>query len=70
MILNGARIGEGSVVAAGALVPEGMQVPPGSMVMGVPAKIKREITPEEKERFRRNTQSYVERCRMYREEPA
>src|SRR6188472_1532423 len=47
ILLNGCRIGTGSIVAAGALVPEGMVVPPGSMVMGVPAKIKRPLTPEE-----------------------
>jgi carbonic anhydrase/acetyltransferase-like protein (isoleucine patch superfamily) len=70
IILNGARIGQGSVIAAGALVPERMQVPPGSMVMGVPAKIKREITPEERERFRENAQNYVRYRQTYREEPS
>jgi carbonic anhydrase/acetyltransferase-like protein (isoleucine patch superfamily) len=47
ILLNGCRIGTGSIVAAGALVPEGMVIPPGSMVMGVPAKVKRPLTPEE-----------------------
>lgn len=69
-VLNGARIGRGSIVAAGALVPEGMNVPPGSLLMGVPAKIRRPVTPEEQERFRLNTQHYVEACRIYREEPS
>src|ERR1700687_2638776 len=54
VVLNGAKIGAGSVVAAGAVVPEGMQVPPGSMVMGLPARIKREVTGEERERFKLN----------------
>lgn len=67
IILNGARIGKGSVVAAGAVVPEGMQVPPASMVMGVPAKIRREVTPEEQERFRVNAQSYVQNAKRYRD---
>jgi carbonic anhydrase/acetyltransferase-like protein (isoleucine patch superfamily) len=70
IVLNGARIGRGSVVAAGAVVPEGMQVPPGSMVMGVPGKVKREVTPEEQERFRDNARHYVEACQAYRQEPA
>src|ERR1700690_3165074 len=43
VVLNGARIRGGSIVAAGALVPEGMEVPPGSLVMGVPAKIRRPL---------------------------
>jgi carbonic anhydrase/acetyltransferase-like protein (isoleucine patch superfamily) len=69
VVLNGAKIGAGSVVAAGAVVPEGMQVPPGSMVMGLPARIKREVTGEERERFKLNAQHYVEAARIYREEP-
>jgi carbonic anhydrase/acetyltransferase-like protein (isoleucine patch superfamily) len=47
ILLNGCRIGTGSIVAAGALVPEGMVVPPGSMVMGMPGKVKRQLTPDE-----------------------
>lgn len=70
IILNGARIGKGSVVAAGALVPEGMEIPPGSMAMGVPAKVRRQVTPEEQERFRQNAARYVELRRIYREEPS
>ena len=70
IILNGAKIGKGSVVAAGALVPEGMQVPPGSMVMGMPAKVKRELRPDEVERFRENAQNYVRYREIYREEPS
>jgi carbonic anhydrase/acetyltransferase-like protein (isoleucine patch superfamily) len=68
IVLNGARIGKGSVVAAGALVPEGMEVPPGSMVMGVPAKVKREVSDQEKVRFRENAQNYVRNRELFREE--
>lgn len=70
IILNGAHVGKGSVVAAGALVPEGMQIPPASMVMGVPAKIRREVSEEEQSRFRLNAQHYVENAKRYRDEPA
>jgi carbonic anhydrase/acetyltransferase-like protein (isoleucine patch superfamily) len=48
-VLNGAVIGAGSLVAAQALVPQGMVVPPGSLVAGVPARVKRELTAEERE---------------------
>lgn len=68
VVLNGARIGTGSVIAAGAVVPEGAQIPPGSMVMGVPGKVKRALTEEERERFRQNALHYVEAARVYREE--
>jgi carbonic anhydrase/acetyltransferase-like protein (isoleucine patch superfamily) len=65
IVLNGARIGKGSVIGAGALIPEGMQVPPASMVMGVPGKIRREVSPDEQERFRVNADHYIELAAKY-----
>ena len=71
VVLNGARIGKGSVIAAGALVSEGAEIPPGSLVMGVPGKVRREVNPEERERFHLNWQRYVKLAAHYRkEEPA
>ena len=46
-ILNGAVIGAGSLIAAGAVVLEGTVVPPRSLVAGVPAKVRRELSDEE-----------------------
>ena len=57
-VLNGARIGTGSLVAAGAVVLEGTEIPPGSLVAGVPAKVRRELTDEEREGIRRNAANY------------
>jgi carbonic anhydrase/acetyltransferase-like protein (isoleucine patch superfamily) len=70
IVLNGAKIGSGSVIAAGAVVPEGAEVPPRSMVMGVPAKVKRPLTEDERDRFRQNAKHYVESTEIYRNEPA
>src|ERR1700676_2318083 len=67
VVLNGAKIGRGSVIAAGAVVPEVSEVPAESMVMGVPAKVKRTLTAEERERFRHNAQHYVEAARIYKD---
>jgi carbonic anhydrase/acetyltransferase-like protein (isoleucine patch superfamily) len=67
IILNGAKIGKGSVIAAGALVPEGMDVPPSTLVMGVPAKVKRPVTAEEQQRFAEGVQHYVEKAAVYRD---
>lgn len=64
-VLSHAVIGEGSLVAAGAVVLEGTVVPPGSLVAGVPAKVRRELTDEEREAVRRNASHYVERSREY-----
>ena len=68
IVLNGAKIGRGAIVAAGALVPENMEVPPGMLVMGAPAKVKREVTAEEQARFRKNCDNYVKITAIYKEE--
>lgn len=70
IVLNGARIGQGCVVAAGALVPEGMQVPQGSVAMGSPATVRREVRPEERERFRRSNRNYLGYRQEYLDEQA
>jgi carbonic anhydrase/acetyltransferase-like protein (isoleucine patch superfamily) len=70
IVLNGAKIGRGAVVAAGTLVPEGMEIPAGMLAMGAPAKVRREVTPEEAERFRLNCLHYVEGRGQYLEEQA
>jgi carbonic anhydrase/acetyltransferase-like protein (isoleucine patch superfamily) len=59
ILLNGCRIGSGSIVAAGALVPEGFVVPPGSMVMGMPARVRRALTPEEDASIKWYADNYV-----------
>lgn len=65
VVLNGARIGRGSMVGARALVTEGMQVPPGSLVLGVPGRI-RPLSPEQAARIRTAAEHYVERKELYR----
>ncbi len=70
IVLNGAKIGAGAVIAAGALVSEGVEIPAGSLAMGVPAKVRRQVTDEEKIRFSVNADHYVTLCQSYREEPA
>ncbi|MFE3882357.1 gamma carbonic anhydrase family protein [Streptomyces lydicus] len=67
-VLNGAHIGAGSLVAAQALVPQGMRVPPGSLVAGVPAKVKRELTDEEREGIKLNAAMYLELAARHRED--
>ena len=58
-VLNLAVIGEGSLVAAGAVVLEGTVVPPGSLVAGVPAKVRRELTDDERAGIRHNADHYL-----------
>ncbi|MFG2362123.1 gamma carbonic anhydrase family protein [Streptomyces mirabilis] len=66
-VLNGAVIGAGSLVAAQALVPQGMQVPPGSLVAGVPAKVKRPLTEEERQGLTLNGTFYVDLAKTHKE---
>lgn len=65
IILDNAEIGEDCIVGAGALVTEGMKVPPGSLVLGIPAKVVREITPEAKAKILKSAQNYIEYSRNY-----
>lgn len=65
-VLNGAHIGTGSLVAAQALVPQGMRVPPGSLVAGVPARVRRELTEEERATVRLNAEHYVALAEVHR----
>lgn len=60
IVLSGAVIGSGSLVAAGAVVTEGMEVPPDSLVVGVPARVIRDVDDELRERMRLTVEHYRE----------
>ena len=66
-ILDGADIGECSLVGANALVPEKMSIPPRSFVVGTPAKIKGEISQAQIERIKTGVRYYVDLAREYKE---
>lgn len=65
VVLDGARVGRHCIIAAGSVVPPGMDVPDGKMVMGVPGKIVRDLTPQEVERVHWNADSYVSLKNQY-----
>ena len=64
-ILNNARIGEGSIIAAGALVPEQMVIPSNSLVVGVPAKVKKTLGDEDRKLILKYAQNYLDYTAMY-----
>jgi len=66
-ILNNAVIGDFSIIGANALITEGMQIPPYSLVLGSPAKVVKQITPEQVEKIKLNAQSYVDLSKVYLE---
>ena len=59
ILLNGVRVGCGSIIGAGAVCPEGMVIPPRSLVLGVPGRVVRETTPAERERIAHTVASYL-----------
>ena len=64
-VLDGAVVGESALVGAGALVPEGMHVPPRTLVVGVPARVKRPLTDDELARLEESWKHYVEYKERY-----
>jgi carbonic anhydrase/acetyltransferase-like protein (isoleucine patch superfamily) len=66
VILNRAKIGKNSIVGANSLVTEGKQFPDGVMLMGAPAKVVRELTPQEIQVIGFTSKLYVENAKRYR----
>ncbi|HEU4996859.1 MAG TPA: gamma carbonic anhydrase family protein [Gemmatimonadaceae bacterium] len=66
ILLNGVRVSSGSIIGAGAVVREGFVVPPNSLVLGVPGRIVRETTLDERARIARTVESYLELQQRYR----
>ncbi len=68
VIMDRADSGDYALVAAGSLVPEGMVVPSGTLAMGVPAKVRRDITAEERALLEHSAGRYVALAGRYREQ--
>jgi carbonic anhydrase/acetyltransferase-like protein (isoleucine patch superfamily) len=67
IILDDVEVGARSIIGANALVTMGMKIPPGSLVLGSPAKIRRQLTVDEQKDIARWAWSYVETAKRYRE---
>lgn len=59
VILDGAEIGAQSLIGAKALVKQGMKIPPGSLVVGMPARVVRALTDDEKRALRASAEKYA-----------
>lgn len=66
IVLDGAVVGPDAMIGAGALVPPGMVVPSGKLVLGAPARVVRDLTPEEIASFRNSAARYVGYAATYR----
>ncbi len=67
VVLNGARIGAHCLVGAGAVVTENKVFPDGSMILGAPARVVRQLTPEEIQRLQESAAHYVQNASRHRE---
>ena len=67
-ILNGAKIGKNSIVGAGAVVSEGKDFPEGSLILGVPARVVKELTEEQIRHIQENADNYVRLSKQYKED--
>ncbi len=67
IVLNGARIGKHCLVGAGALVTEGKEFPDGSMIVGSPAKVIRQLSPEQIEGLKRSAEHYMANAERFRQ---
>lgn len=65
IILNGARIGAGSLIGAGALVAENKVIPPGSLVMGAPGKVVRELDETARARLLKSAEAIAATPRAF-----
>lgn len=66
-ILNGARIGRNCLIGAGALIAEGKSIPDGSLVMGMPGKVVRQLSDEDQARLAESARKYQDNMRRYRD---
>lgn len=66
VVLNHAVIGRYCLVGAGALVTEGKTFPDGSLIVGSPARVVRQLAPEQMAALRHSAQKYIENARRYR----
>lgn len=66
IVLNGAKIGKGCLVGAGALVTEGKEFPDGSMILGSPARVALQLSPEQQQGLRASATSYVANAQRFK----
>ncbi len=66
-ILDDAHVHSNSIIAAGSVVKEKFAVPEGTLAAGVPAKVMRDLRPEEIEKIRQNAKNYLFYCEQYRQ---
>ncbi|MBZ0298436.1 MAG: gamma carbonic anhydrase family protein, partial [Anaerolineae bacterium] len=67
ILLNGVEVGENCVIGAGALLTQGKIFPPGLLLLGSPARIIRELTPDEIDTNRQSADGYIQKARAFRE---
>lgn len=68
VVLNGAKIGNNCLIGANALITENKVIPDGSLVMGAPGKVVKELTPEQQAGLVQSAEHYVQRFKRFKQE--
>ena len=68
IVMDGVEIGARSIIGAGALITMGTKIPPGSLVLGSPARVVRELSSKEKASVKGWAENYVQLSRRYLDE--
>jgi len=67
IVLDGAKVGKDCVIGAGSVVTEGKVIPDGSLVLGIPGKVVKEVTDSMKEAFKAGAELYIELGKQHKE---
>lgn len=68
VVLNGAKIGKHCIIGANTLIPEGMVIPDGSLVVGSPGKVRRELNDMQKAMLKGSAEHYVQNWKRYKQD--
>ena len=68
VVLNGAKIGKNCLIGANSLIPEGKEIPDGSLVMGSPGKVVRQLSEEQQQGLLMSAASYVSNFKRFKQE--
>lgn len=68
VILNGAKIGKNCLIGANSLVTEGKEIPDGSLVMGSPARVIKQLTADQQQGLQRSADTYVQNFKRFKQE--
>ncbi len=65
IVLDGSEIGEGAIIGAGSVVPAGTVIPPGKLALGVPARVRRDVSESERDNAIQLVNKYAQHAKEF-----